>query len=113
MVGSARQQSSLRRLRKLVPRIERGRGLSPSYAISSELALAFPMTQPRNTATIKAAITPIAMVLLLCGATLCAARSAAHSQQLAEPLAISEPAAGVFVHIGAFALMTRDNAGAI
>jgi quinoprotein relay system zinc metallohydrolase 2 len=75
-------------------------------------ASAFPKTQLRNTATIKAAITPIAM-LLVCGGTLCAARSAAHSQQLAEPLAVSEPAAGVFLYTGASALMTRDNAGAI
>ena len=35
------------------------------------------------------------------------------SQQFAEPLAVSEVAGGVFVHLGALALMTRDNEGAI
>jgi quinoprotein relay system zinc metallohydrolase 2 len=44
---------------------------------------------------------------------LCAARFAAYSQQLAEPLAVSEVAAGVFMYTGALALMTRDNEGAI
>ena len=37
----------------------------------------------------------------------------ARSQQLPEPLAVSEVAGGVFVHLGALALMTRDNEGAI
>lgn len=37
----------------------------------------------------------------------------AHSQQLAEPFAVSEVAAGVFIHSGAIALMTHDNEGAI
>jgi quinoprotein relay system zinc metallohydrolase 2 len=37
----------------------------------------------------------------------------ARSQQLPEPLAMSEVAGGVFVHRGAFALMTHDNEGAI
>jgi glyoxylase-like metal-dependent hydrolase (beta-lactamase superfamily II) len=35
------------------------------------------------------------------------------SQQPPESLVMSEPAAGVFIHIGALALMTRDNEGAI
>jgi quinoprotein relay system zinc metallohydrolase 2 len=37
----------------------------------------------------------------------------ARSQQLAEPLAVSEVAGGVFIHPGALALMTHDNEGAI
>jgi quinoprotein relay system zinc metallohydrolase 2 len=37
----------------------------------------------------------------------------ARSQPLPEPLAMSEVAGGVFVHQGAFALMTHDNEGAI
>jgi quinoprotein relay system zinc metallohydrolase 2 len=35
------------------------------------------------------------------------------SQQPPESLVMSEPAAGVFIHIGSLALMTRDNEGAI
>ena len=36
-----------------------------------------------------------------------------HAQQAVEPLDVSEVAAGVYVHIGAVAVMTRENAGAI
>jgi quinoprotein relay system zinc metallohydrolase 2 len=51
------------------------------------------------------------------GATLMLASAAlalvARGQQPIEPLAVTEVAAGVFVHTGAIALMTRDNAGDI
>jgi quinoprotein relay system zinc metallohydrolase 2 len=50
-----------------------------------------------------------AMLLLVAGATSFAVRS----QQLPEPLAMSEVVDGVFVHLGALALMTRNNEGAI
>jgi quinoprotein relay system zinc metallohydrolase 2 len=40
-------------------------------------------------------------------------RLGAHEQPLAQPLAMSEVAAGVFVHIGAIALMSHENEGAI
>ncbi|HEY7242407.1 MAG TPA: quinoprotein relay system zinc metallohydrolase 2 [Xanthobacteraceae bacterium] len=43
----------------------------------------------------------------------CGIRLAAHSQEPAEPLAVSEVAAGVFMHTGALALMTRANEGGI
>src|SRR4030081_946727 len=36
-----------------------------------------------------------------------------HAQQAVEALAVSEVAAGVYTHIGAVALMTRENEGAI
>src|SRR6266699_5957944 len=36
-----------------------------------------------------------------------------HAQQAVEALAVSEVAAGVYVHIGAVAVMTRENQGAI
>jgi quinoprotein relay system zinc metallohydrolase 2 len=36
-----------------------------------------------------------------------------HAQQAIEPLAVNEVAAGVYAHIGAVALMTRQNEGAI
>jgi quinoprotein relay system zinc metallohydrolase 2 len=61
----------------------------------------------------KAAITSVTTVLLVWGVTVCAACFAAHSQQRSKLLALSEAAAGVFVHTGALALMTRDNEGAI
>jgi quinoprotein relay system zinc metallohydrolase 2 len=60
-----------------------------------------------------AATTSVATVLLVWGVALCAAGFAAHAQQRSEPLAVSEVAAGAFVHTGALALMTRDNEGAI
>ena len=62
---------------------------------------------------IKAAVAPVARVLLACGVVLCGLRFAAHSEQAAEPLAVSEAAAGVFMHTGALALMTRANGGGI
>ena len=62
---------------------------------------------------IKAAVVPAARVLLACGVVLCGIRFAAHSEQAAEPLAVSEVAAGVFMHTGALALMTRANGGGI
>jgi quinoprotein relay system zinc metallohydrolase 2 len=45
--------------------------------------------------------------------TLCIARFPACAQQPPEPLAVTEQAAGVFTHIGAIALMTRENEGSI
>jgi quinoprotein relay system zinc metallohydrolase 2 len=72
-----------------------------------------PVGQLRNIVTLKAAATPVAVTLLVCGWLFCAVRFAAHSQPLAEPLAVSEVAAGVFMHTGALALMTRNNEGAI
>jgi quinoprotein relay system zinc metallohydrolase 2 len=62
--------------------------------------------------TVKAVAAPLAMVLLACGATLCP-RLVVQSQPLAEPLAVSEVASGVFIHMGTLALMTRDNEGGI
>ena len=62
--------------------------------------------------TIKAVASPLAMVLLACGATLCP-RLVVQSQPFAEPLAVSEVANGVFIHMGTLALMTRDNEGGI
>ena len=62
---------------------------------------------------IKAAVAPAARVLLACGVVLCGLRLAAHSEQAAEPLAVSEAAAGAFMHTGALALMTRANGGGI
>src|SRR5262247_1460178 len=50
-----------------------------------------------------------AMFVLAAGVTSFVARS----QQLPEPLAVSEVARGVFVHAGTLALMTRANEGAI
>jgi quinoprotein relay system zinc metallohydrolase 2 len=41
------------------------------------------------------------------------AARAAHAQQAIEPLPVSEIAPGVYAHIGAVALMTRENEGAI
>jgi quinoprotein relay system zinc metallohydrolase 2 len=58
-----------------------------------------------------------AALLLAAGAMHVAAHSQqpppAHSRQVPKPLAVSEVASGVFVHTGAVALMTPDNAGAI
>jgi len=62
---------------------------------------------------IKTAVAPAARVLLACGVVLCGLRFAAQSEQAAEPLAVSEAAAGVFMHTGALALMTRANGGGI
>ena len=62
---------------------------------------------------IKAAVAPAARVLLACGVVLCGLRLAAHSEQAAEPLAVSEAAAGAFMHTEALALMTRANGGGI
>ena len=62
---------------------------------------------------IKAAVAPAARVLLACGVVLCGLRLAAHSEQAAEPLAVSEAAAGAVMHTGALALMTRANGGGI
>lgn len=50
-----------------------------------------------------------AILALAAGATSFAVRS----QQLPEPIAVSEVADGVFIHLGTLALMTRDNEGAI
>jgi quinoprotein relay system zinc metallohydrolase 2 len=50
-----------------------------------------------------------AILALVLGVTNLVARS----QQLPEPLLVSEVAGGVFVHQGALALMTHDNEGAI
>jgi len=54
----------------------------------------------------------IVVVLLLCAAT---AAGAQHGNLTGSepPLPVSEIAPGVFVHIGATALMTRQNEGAI
>jgi quinoprotein relay system zinc metallohydrolase 2 len=57
----------------------------------------------------RTAVTFAAILVLASGAMNFVARS----QQLPEPLAVSEVAGGVFVHLGALALMTRDNEGAI
>jgi quinoprotein relay system zinc metallohydrolase 2 len=65
-----------------------------------------------NSMTVKAVASPLAMVLLACGATLCP-RLVVQSQPFAEPLAVSEVANGVFIHMGTLALMTRDNEGGI
>jgi glyoxylase-like metal-dependent hydrolase (beta-lactamase superfamily II) len=62
---------------------------------------------------IQAAVAPVAGVLLACGMLLCDVGFAAHSEEAAEPLAVSEVAAGVFMHTGALALMTRANEGGI
>ena len=62
---------------------------------------------------IRAAVAPVAGVLLACGMLLCDVGFAAHSEEAAEPLAVSEVAAGVFMHTGALALMTRANEGGI
>src|SRR3984893_4283070 len=43
-----------------------------------------------NPAMIKAAVAPAARVLLACGVVLCGLRFTAHSEQAAEPLAVSE-----------------------
>jgi len=57
----------------------------------------------------RTALTFGAMLALASGVTNFVVRA----QPLPEPLAVSEVAAGVFVHVGALALMTRDNEGAI
>src|ERR1700738_2891542 len=62
---------------------------------------------------IKAAVAPAARVLVACGVVLCGLRFTAHSEQAAEPLAVSEAAAGVFMHAGALALMTRATGGGL
>jgi len=72
-----------------------------------------PVNRFGDTVTIKAAGIRIVVLLLACALTFCVGRFAVHSQPLAEPLAISELAADVFMHTGALALMTRENEGAI
>jgi quinoprotein relay system zinc metallohydrolase 2 len=67
----------------------------------------------RDTVAIEAAGIRMAAMMLACGLLFCAGRIAAQSQPLAEPLAVSEVAPGVFMHTGALALMTRENEGAI
>lgn len=57
----------------------------------------------------RTAVTFAAILVLASGAMNFVARS----QQLPQPLPVSEVAGGVFVHTGALALMTRDNEGAI
>ena len=57
----------------------------------------------------RTAVTFAAVLVLASGAMNFAVRS----QQLPQPLPVSEVAGGVFVHSGALALMTRDNEGAI
>jgi quinoprotein relay system zinc metallohydrolase 2 len=57
----------------------------------------------------RTAVTFAAISVLASGAMNFVARS----QQLPEPLPVSEVARGVFIHSGALALMTRDNEGAI
>ncbi len=71
-----------------------------------------PVSPVRNSMTVKAVASPLAMVLLACGATFCP-RLVVQSQPFAEPLAVSEVATGVFMHMGTLALMTRDNEGGI
>ncbi len=66
----------------------------------------------RNAATIKVAGMLVTVAMLACGLT-AAGSFAVHSEELAQSLAVSEVATGVFIHTGALALMTRDNAGAI
>jgi quinoprotein relay system zinc metallohydrolase 2 len=66
-----------------------------------------------RTVTIKDTVARVVGVLLACGVMLCSIRFAAHSQQIAEPLAVSEVAPGVFMHSGELTLMTRANEGAI
>ena len=76
------------------------------------LGITNPASRFRNTMTVKIAVS-LAVALLACGATLCVARFPVHSQPLAEPLDVSELAAGLYMHTGALAFMTRDNEGAI
>jgi quinoprotein relay system zinc metallohydrolase 2 len=57
---------------------------------------------------IKAAVAGV-----LASGTLCGVWSAAHSEEILEPLTVSEVATGVFMHTGALALMTRANEGGI
>src|SRR6516164_7335738 len=56
---------------------------------------------------------PVAMMSLAFAATLCVVCFPAPAQQQPAELAVSEPAAGVFTHMGALALMTRENEGSI
>src|SRR6476620_8905675 len=78
----------------------------------SSTCMTNPVSRCRKSMTVKAVAAPLAMVLLACGAALCP-RLVVQSQPLAEPLAVSEVATGVFMHMGALALMTRDNEGGI
>ena len=60
-----------------------------------------------------AAIAMNRFCLAIAAFALIAATAMAQAQQAVEPLTVDEIAAGDFVHIGATALMTRDNEGAI
>jgi quinoprotein relay system zinc metallohydrolase 2 len=59
------------------------------------------------------AIASMQAVLLASAVMFCALSFTARAQRSDEPLVMSEAAPGVFVHIGALALMTRENEGAI
>jgi quinoprotein relay system zinc metallohydrolase 2 len=55
----------------------------------------------------------MAMISLASAATLCIVGLPASAQPQPTELAVSEPAPGVFTHMGALALMTRENEGSI
>jgi quinoprotein relay system zinc metallohydrolase 2 len=76
------------------------------------LDISKPARRFANTMRAKIAVA-LGVTLLACGITLGAARFIVHSEPLAEPLDVFEVAAGVFMHRGALALMTRGNEGAI
>ena len=73
----------------------------------------WPVRELRTLVTIKSVTALIAVASLAFGVTLSVARLSVHLQPLAEPLPVAEVAAGVFMHTGTLALMTRENEGAI